>query len=78
MTSPNNRHILRTVHYFSVVISKQKWAALGMELWRVFIREIIVEDVLHELGHEVRVIVYQTNMTIKNIPGGKDVTSIKV
>lgn len=78
MTSPNNRHILRTVQCLSVVISKQKWAALGMELWRVFISEIFIEDMLYELCHEVRVIVYQANMTIKNIPGRKDVTSIKV
>lgn len=62
----------------SVVVSKQKWAALGIELWRVFISEIFIEDMLYELCHEVRVIVYQINMTIKNIPGIKDVTSIKV
>lgn len=49
-----------------------------MELWKVFIREIAIEETFYEFYHEVRVIVYQTNMTLKNIPGRKDATSIKV
>jgi hypothetical protein len=57
-----------TVQHFSRVINKQTWAVLGME---DFIGKIFIEEVLYELYCEARVIVYQTNMSVRNVPERK-------